>query len=207
MIAKQLVAQNLAGLGAPGHGVDVEVGKGLLGLVGLPAVGEDFEVVVEDGAEKVVLDVGAPERLAVLLLEVADLADGVLLAGVLAAAAARGGARLGGAHLDGAVFVFGLGDVGHEGLVVGVVVGVGRRTGQVGGACGRGWGGCHGDAEERKGRQGKARLEGWQLNLLCVALASLGAGSHGWTGFAADGIRCGWCRATGSWPFLLLFID
>ena len=89
-ITKQLVSEDLAGLAAPGHGIDVQVGEALLAdLVGLVAVGEDLLLVVEDGLEEVVLDVLAPERLAVLLFEMADLADdvGTVLGGGIVACA------------------------------------------------------------------------------------------------------------------------
>lgn len=87
------------------------------------------------------LDVDSPQWLAVVLLEMPDLADGRLAVGVVPAATA--GARLGGAHL-GAVFV--LGDVGHERPLVAAEVcwrgalGLEVRRGRPGG-----WRGGHRD--------------------------------------------------------------
>lgn len=116
-ITKQLVSKDLAGLAAPGHGVDVEVGKALLAqAVLLVAVGEDGQVVVKDGSEEVELYVPAPERLAVLLLEMPDLADGVAVGpGAIVAAALLATrlpfGRLWGGHHPRVVV---LGDGGHE---------------------------------------------------------------------------------------------
>jgi hypothetical protein len=60
-ITKQFVAKDLASLTAFSHGVNVQVGKSLLLRLGeVVAVGEDLSLVVEDGAEKVVLDVFSP---------------------------------------------------------------------------------------------------------------------------------------------------
>lgn len=68
-ITKQFVAQDFAGLAAPGHCVDVKVGEALLADgFGLIAVGEDLLVVIEDGLEEVILDVLPPERLAIVFL-------------------------------------------------------------------------------------------------------------------------------------------
>jgi hypothetical protein len=87
-ITQQLVAKDLAGLAAPGHGVDVEVGKALLAQpILLVAVCEFLCVIVEDGFEEIELDVFAPERFAIVLFEVHDLADRVVAVCIVAAAA------------------------------------------------------------------------------------------------------------------------
>jgi hypothetical protein len=59
-IAEELVAQNLAGLAAPRHGVDVQVGEVLGRSVRFVRVREDIKFVIEDLLEEVVLDVLAP---------------------------------------------------------------------------------------------------------------------------------------------------
>lgn len=117
-ITKQLVAQDFAGLAASRHGIDVQIGKGLLAeVVGFVAVGEDLSLVVEDGLEEIKLDILAPEGLAVFLLQVSDLSIhrcAALVRG-MATALASPGAALGGlwgcvAHLG----ILILCDVGHE---------------------------------------------------------------------------------------------
>ena len=70
-LRQQLVLEDLAALAALGHGVQVDVGKGEA-LVAVH-LGEDALLVIEDVLEEVVLDVLAPQRDAVVLLEVADL--------------------------------------------------------------------------------------------------------------------------------------
>jgi len=69
MLSQQLISQDLASLATPGHRVDVEVGKGLLGdLVRLIAVREYSPVRLKYRLEKLVLNVLPPERLSVVLL-------------------------------------------------------------------------------------------------------------------------------------------
>jgi len=118
-ITKQLVAQDFAGLAAPRHGVDVEVGKTLLAnLFGFVAVGEDLILVVEDGLEKVVLDILAPEGLAIVLFEMSDLADDVVARPVIVATAllTPGMALAGFGGRRGHLSVVVVGDGGHEGF-------------------------------------------------------------------------------------------
>lgn len=129
----------------------------MLGLAGLPAVGEDGLFVVEDGLKEVMLDVDSPQWLTVVLLEMPNLADGRLAVGVISASTA--GARLGGAHF-GAVLV--LGDVGHERpLVAGEVCGRGAwglqvRRGRLGG-----WRGGHRDKGKGMSAPRSARTGSW----------------------------------------------
>ena len=74
--AQQLVLQDLAALAALGHGIEVDVGKGVsAGAVRL--LGEDALVVLEDELEEVELDVLAPQGNAIVLLEVLDLVPAV----------------------------------------------------------------------------------------------------------------------------------
>jgi hypothetical protein len=77
-LRQQLVLEDLAALAALGHGVEVDVGKRVRrpGLR-LRLLGEDGLVVLEDELEEVVLDVLAPQRDAVVLLEVLDLVAAV----------------------------------------------------------------------------------------------------------------------------------
>jgi hypothetical protein len=76
-ITKQLISEDLAGPATPRHGVDVQVGEALLGLVRLVAVGEFLSLVVEDSFEEIVLDVFSQKGLSVLLLETSNLANGI----------------------------------------------------------------------------------------------------------------------------------
>jgi len=121
-ITKQLVSKDLAGLATPRHGVDVKVGEALLSdLIWLVAVGEDLQVVIKDGLEEVVLDVLSPERFAILLFEMPDLANDVIAVlgvcivacALLAAGLALAGLGRRGRHF-GVVLV--LGEDGHEGF-------------------------------------------------------------------------------------------
>ena len=87
-VTKQLVAKDLTGLATPGHGINVEVSEALLAdPARFVAVGKDFLLVREDGPQEVVLDVLPPERLAILFLEVPDLADGARSIGVVSSGA------------------------------------------------------------------------------------------------------------------------
>ena len=71
-LSQQLVLQDLAALAALGHGIEVDVGKRVAaGAVGL--LGEDALVVLEDELEEVELDVLAPQRDAIVLLQMLDL--------------------------------------------------------------------------------------------------------------------------------------
>lgn len=114
-VTEQLVTQHLACLAAPGHGVDVEVREALLAqAVLLVAVGEDLLLIVEDGAQEVVLDVLAPQRLAILFLEMPDLADGVSVGAVVPATLLTARLALGGLWGGHDTRVVVLGDAGHE---------------------------------------------------------------------------------------------
>jgi hypothetical protein len=74
MLSQELISQDLASLATPGHRVNIEIGKGLLGdLLRLVAVGENSLVVLKHGFEKLVLDILPPERLSVVLLEMLHL--------------------------------------------------------------------------------------------------------------------------------------
>lgn len=108
----------------------------------LPAVGEDSPVVVKDSLEEVVLDVNPPERLTIVLLQMAYLANGRLVVGVVASATTSR-AWFRGAHL-GTVFV--LSDIGHERLlavVAAVLTDWGTWRFKFGRVGRRKWRGCH----------------------------------------------------------------
>lgn len=78
VLSQQLVSQDLARLATPGHRVDIEISKGLLGdLIRLIAVCEDSPVVLKHGLEKLILDVLPPERLSVVLLKMLYLVAAV----------------------------------------------------------------------------------------------------------------------------------
>lgn len=78
MLCQEFVSQDLASLAAPCHGINVEIGKALLcNLARFITVGEDGFVVIEHGFEELVLNVLAPQRLAVVFLEVLHLVAAV----------------------------------------------------------------------------------------------------------------------------------
>lgn len=74
-ITQQLVSQHLAGLAASRHGVYVEIGEALLSDRSVVRIGEDLFVIVKDSLEKVVLDILSPQRLAIILLQMSNLAN------------------------------------------------------------------------------------------------------------------------------------
>lgn len=59
-VAHQLISQDFTRFRASSHGVDVEVCKRLLGQGLIVRVGKDLLVVVEDGLEKVELNINSP---------------------------------------------------------------------------------------------------------------------------------------------------
>lgn len=72
LIILQLILQDLACFAAPRHGIDVDVGKvHILLAVGVPR--EDGRLVLKNKLQKLVLDVLAPQRDAILLFQMSNL--------------------------------------------------------------------------------------------------------------------------------------
>lgn len=93
-LRQQLVLQDLAAFAALGHGIEVDVGEGVRGPgLRLRLLREDLLVVLKDQLEEVVLDVLAPQRDAVILLEVLDLVPTVDRRHAAICIAARGRGR------------------------------------------------------------------------------------------------------------------
>lgn len=112
-LRQQLVLKDLAAFAALGHRIEVYVGESVArGAVG--NLVEDAGLVIEDVTQEVVLDVLAPERHAIFLLQVADLVARVYRGDAAVSIAARG---RGGGGIHG-LLVGGLG----FGVVGGIVV-------------------------------------------------------------------------------------
>lgn len=71
-LGQQLVLQDLAAFAALGHGIEVNVGKGV-SRCSVRHLVEDAGLVIKDGLEKVVLNVLSPQRHAIFLLQVTNL--------------------------------------------------------------------------------------------------------------------------------------
>jgi hypothetical protein len=158
-LRQQLVLEDLAALAALGHGVEVDVGKRVrrAGLR-LRLLREDGPVVLEDELEEVILDVLAPQRDAVVLLEVLDLVAAVHRRHAAVGVAARRRRRRG---VVGARAVAVAGVLGALGRICEVAV-VGRgRVGQRGRRAGVVHGGFGGeDVCQRVPRVGRLRVHG-----------------------------------------------
>lgn len=116
-LGQQLILENLAALATLGHSIQVDIRK-RVAVRAVARLVEDLLVVLEDVLEEVILDVLAPQRDAVILLEVPDLVAGV-------------------DGRDGAV------GVAAGGRWVGGVEGlVGARGRMLWCCCGGGWCGC-----------------------------------------------------------------
>ena len=61
MLSQQLIPQDLAGLAAPGHRIDIEICKCLLAdIFGLVAVGEACRIVLKHRLEEIVMYILSP---------------------------------------------------------------------------------------------------------------------------------------------------
>lgn len=75
-IVLKFVLQDLARLATPSHSVDVDVRK-IQVFLSIWPTGKDLSLVFEDELEELILDVLAPQRNAVFLLEMSNLISGV----------------------------------------------------------------------------------------------------------------------------------
>lgn len=74
MFAQQFVSQYLAGLATPCHRIDIKLGEGLLRAArGFIAVREHRLLIFEDCPEEFILNIFAPKRLSIILLQMSDL--------------------------------------------------------------------------------------------------------------------------------------
>lgn len=109
LIILQLVLENLARLATPRHCVDVDVCEiHILLTIGVPR--EDRRLVFKDKLEELVLDIFAPQRDAILLLEMSDLVARVNRANRAVCLASRTDRRAGGHALGLVVRSFGHGE-------------------------------------------------------------------------------------------------
>lgn len=75
-ILQQLFLEYLTAFAALGHGVDVDFRKREARRT-IAVLGEAFRLIVEDQLQEIILNVLAPKRNAILLLQMADLVAGV----------------------------------------------------------------------------------------------------------------------------------
>ncbi len=77
MFSQQLVPQDLARLATSSHSIDIQIRKVLEAFLRLIAVGEHLLLILKHRLEEVVLDILAPQRFAIILLQMLDLVPSI----------------------------------------------------------------------------------------------------------------------------------